>query len=458
MAANTCLQFADGNVEIYFSEIDDKYVLHSHVLALHSSWFKACLSDRWNTNGEATTVNGKNYWTFELRFEKDNGTGMLMRRTSTSADETEMISGCEKEMPKGANKATKTAVALQNKRILSIKAHQDMLGALYHVTPSCTKQAYAYQSLEHLTAFARTAGMYGCEAVVKLPVEKHLYENRDKVLRNCTQNPVGMLALALALKINWVFMEASTNILCSAKIAWGNAQVALTKLGVQALFKHKRSEFITRFKDCEFKLLKMTISSDQTSSQMRFMAINYFRQWLTDKFMNDLGSGLGNGYAHPYRQIRLWNRSEVIDDATRGRIIAHFNQMGKTLNTTDATKVAVEVKVAKKADIIVDQLLERQNRTADVGCSIILTFDFHEARGKRTPLDERPRVTRVDEKRNRVSIAFVGCFGTRLILPTAIRYDIITRLAMHPEEVQLANEPYLRGNSDAGTDFDGLGT
>lgn len=40
--------FNDGDVEIRFTEQDEPWVLHSYVLALHSSWFKASLSPRWN--------------------------------------------------------------------------------------------------------------------------------------------------------------------------------------------------------------------------------------------------------------------------------------------------------------------------------------------------------------------------------------------------------------------------
>ena len=52
MASNGFPCFSDGNVEIHFNQSDDKYVLHSHVLALHSSWFSASLSERWNDDGE----------------------------------------------------------------------------------------------------------------------------------------------------------------------------------------------------------------------------------------------------------------------------------------------------------------------------------------------------------------------------------------------------------------------
>jgi len=45
-------QFEDGDVEIRFTDPNDEpYYLHSFVLGLHSSWFKASLSERWS-NGK----------------------------------------------------------------------------------------------------------------------------------------------------------------------------------------------------------------------------------------------------------------------------------------------------------------------------------------------------------------------------------------------------------------------
>lgn len=40
-------RFEDGDVEIKFTEKSESYVLHSYVLALHSPWFKASLSEKW---------------------------------------------------------------------------------------------------------------------------------------------------------------------------------------------------------------------------------------------------------------------------------------------------------------------------------------------------------------------------------------------------------------------------
>jgi hypothetical protein len=88
MATEKALQFSDGNVEIRFSTTDEKYVLHSHVLALHSPWFKACLSERWSPGSDSTTANGKNAWEFELRFDKGSELGMLSRKSSAENSTT----------------------------------------------------------------------------------------------------------------------------------------------------------------------------------------------------------------------------------------------------------------------------------------------------------------------------------------------------------------------------------
>lgn len=42
-------RFEDGDVEIRFTQQNEEpYFLHSYVLALHSPWFKASLSERWS--------------------------------------------------------------------------------------------------------------------------------------------------------------------------------------------------------------------------------------------------------------------------------------------------------------------------------------------------------------------------------------------------------------------------
>lgn len=104
MAHHGFPQFSDGNVEIQFSETDEKYVLHNYVLALHSSWFKASLSDRWNANGQDSLANGKHHWTYELRFDKGANMGMLVRKATPSdpsPTDTEFVLGSKGQLPSG---------------------------------------------------------------------------------------------------------------------------------------------------------------------------------------------------------------------------------------------------------------------------------------------------------------------------------------------------------------------
>ena len=82
MATSGFPKFSDGDVTIHLStDPKDTLVLHSYVLALHSPWFKASLSERWNGgdtgrasligSGDAQSQGGqKPHWIHELHFDK----------------------------------------------------------------------------------------------------------------------------------------------------------------------------------------------------------------------------------------------------------------------------------------------------------------------------------------------------------------------------------------------------
>ena len=66
----------DGDVEICLSrKPEDRFVVHSVVLALHSSYFKASLSGRWAGGNHGLAEEGRIKWKYQLRF--DEGTGDL---------------------------------------------------------------------------------------------------------------------------------------------------------------------------------------------------------------------------------------------------------------------------------------------------------------------------------------------------------------------------------------------
>lgn len=71
-------RFADGDVEIHLSENpEDVCVLHSFVLALHSPFMKASLSDRWSKK-----EGGKVRWIYHLATDSEGSIGILVKRVS----------------------------------------------------------------------------------------------------------------------------------------------------------------------------------------------------------------------------------------------------------------------------------------------------------------------------------------------------------------------------------------
>ena len=64
--------FRDGDVEICLSrKPEDRFVLHSVVLGLHSSFFKVSISERWSAPNDDTTSSDSIRWRYQLLFEED---------------------------------------------------------------------------------------------------------------------------------------------------------------------------------------------------------------------------------------------------------------------------------------------------------------------------------------------------------------------------------------------------
>ena len=67
-------RFHDGDVELcLLREPEDRFVLHSVVLGLHSPFFKASLSERWSGQKNETISSGPIKWRYQLRFDEDDG-------------------------------------------------------------------------------------------------------------------------------------------------------------------------------------------------------------------------------------------------------------------------------------------------------------------------------------------------------------------------------------------------
>ena len=64
--------FQDGDVEICLSrKPEDRFVLHSFVLGLHSPFFKVSISERWSSQNDNTISGDPIKWRYQLLFEED---------------------------------------------------------------------------------------------------------------------------------------------------------------------------------------------------------------------------------------------------------------------------------------------------------------------------------------------------------------------------------------------------
>lgn len=97
---------------------------------------------------------------------------MLTRRGSNSP-ETEFISGVIEDVPSDAPEAQKAAAEKTLLRLMMTSALKDTLATLYHLSPAFVQESFP-SSREPMLRLAHTAEMYGCESVVKLPIENRL--------------------------------------------------------------------------------------------------------------------------------------------------------------------------------------------------------------------------------------------------------------------------------------------
>ena len=64
--------YQDGDVEICLSrKPEDRFVLHSVVLGLHSPFFKVSISERWSRRNDEAVAGGPIKWRYQLLFDED---------------------------------------------------------------------------------------------------------------------------------------------------------------------------------------------------------------------------------------------------------------------------------------------------------------------------------------------------------------------------------------------------
>lgn len=323
----------DGDVEIRLSSNPkDKLVLNSHTLTLHSTWFKASLSERWNGGDMASTSvfgsgnsgardSGKHYWVYELRFEKDSALGVLTRKVDArSSEDTELFSA----QPLQTVGATALALILHAERLACIKAHRNLFAIPYWADLQLDDGDLdrAIASIKKLTS---VADLYGCTHLPKRDVEIQLSKFRDEVLDRCTTDPVAMLDLAMTVKTGWIFMEAAMAVIGSDKLAYLEMQQGIVDLGIYELFSRKRNELVEKLRAVEHELLIM--QDIRATGWGNKLALSFFRDWLSQQLQAGHGSSLRPLYTRVYHDMignEFWDPSP-----SRQQMLADFcGEMG----------------------------------------------------------------------------------------------------------------------------------
>ncbi|KAF2481138.1 hypothetical protein BDY17DRAFT_325855 [Neohortaea acidophila] len=301
MASQGFPQFSDGDVEISLGgRHDAKLVLHSYVLALHSSWFKASLSDRWNHENDLRLVGEKQRWFYVLQFDKGTDFAMLARKPDSES--IAIPSGEVLEV-----EAVREQDARQTLRVCDqyemVEAHQDLFCALYHAPLSFEDWPISAAHSRHVN-LARLGKMYRCEAVVSLHIARLLGRCQDDILTACIREPDEQLSLAYEAKSAWIFKEAATNLVGRSDASYKTLRKGVQEAQVGELLDRKRADFVAALKACEHKMF--CILPRQNGGPMSYTAVSFFRFWLSEKISNDgRGSGLQPGYANLYHTIRL---------------------------------------------------------------------------------------------------------------------------------------------------------
>ncbi|KAF2173013.1 hypothetical protein M409DRAFT_16963 [Zasmidium cellare ATCC 36951] len=330
----------DEDVEILLTsdDQDDTFQLHSYVLALHSRWFKASISERWNGT-KSTTDGGKDRWVYVLRFDKDDAFGLLARQEKATESEnttTEMIT---RKLPADASAAVKK---LHKQRLPRVNAHKRVFEAMYHITP--TFETSFQEARTSMLQVTEVAEAYECQQVAKIHVVNHLNFSRNDVLDSCASDPLQMLELASAVKAEWLFTEASIAILGLWRGAFAKCEPGLRAMGCWDLFQEKRAHFREKLMACERRLFEMQPAyCYKATAEMKGsgqLAIDFFRQWLSEQLSNDGGSHMKAGYAALYRDI---SRRQRKSDTTPDEMQQVTSFLTKCHSTLEESQVSKEV-------------------------------------------------------------------------------------------------------------------
>ncbi|KAI9722602.1 MAG: hypothetical protein M1812_001533 [Candelaria pacifica] len=386
MAKNAFPRFRDGDVQIRLSNEDENVlVLHSFVLGLHSTFFKASLSERWTNSEELISGSSKIKWRYELRFEKGNADGILVRQvsphwvcesgcgihmltmnlpqpvhSSVSSSTTVLHPNTESSASRSGKRRKAPATPTSEQRYNIIVAHEQLFGSLYHLPPSLPMTSFADASPLIDTLLA-TADMYNCTSPVAMQIERHLHRFSSEVFAACASDFFKMISLSMKLKSGWMFKKSMGHLIASHEMKNLVYRTRFESLGIRGLIDAKHAAFVSLLRDTELRLF-LEVNAESSDDFCDVPIVSYFRNRLSRKINEGQGSGLADGYAKLYRCMGLLvNRHEEETEEFIQNCIPLYQSPCSTSKEASRRHFERRIKhYSKVAETIVQPLLEEK--------------------------------------------------------------------------------------------------
>ncbi|KAL8768697.1 MAG: hypothetical protein Q9209_005115 [Squamulea sp. 1 TL-2023] len=190
-----------GDVEIRLTrKPEDRLLLHSVVLGLHSTWFKASLSDRWAKGTPSSQSDIK--WSYELRFDSHDETPALVKRPLSNDPPSNTY------FNKGSTPAEALTLQQFETRNNLIRAYRCYFGVILYEPLDDFVDSSPEKVLDFLHKVAKIADYYDGSSVLTCHIENYL--NRKAVLDKNTlirQAPL-LLGISIKLKSGPLFKDA----------------------------------------------------------------------------------------------------------------------------------------------------------------------------------------------------------------------------------------------------------
>ncbi|KAL8948699.1 MAG: hypothetical protein Q9222_005147 [Ikaeria aurantiellina] len=193
--------FRDGDVELSLSRHpEDRLVLHSVILALHSPFFKAGLEQRWSQSEGIVSETIK--WRYELTFDHD-GTGVLCKQNTLTADDTiddTTDKFFRRPTSTGELEVENTVTAFQ----ATIRAHRRFFSAIYHLPLDVNPLSSYPKALTELASLATVADLYDSSGPLSAPIQAFILNNIEALRKDFVPQTLSNLHVATMFKIDWL--------------------------------------------------------------------------------------------------------------------------------------------------------------------------------------------------------------------------------------------------------------